>query len=65
MNRTTILLAVAGLIIGTALGTLALRSTSSTSEDRVEVTGKPLIGGPFSIVDQTGKRVTVKDYRGK
>ncbi len=65
MNRTTILLAVAGLIIGTALGTLALRSTSSTSEDRVEVTGKPLIGGPFSLVDQTGKRVTDEDYRGK
>lgn len=65
MNRTTIVLAVVGLIIGTALGTLALRSTSPTSEDRVQVTGKPLVGGPFSLVDQTGKRVTDKDYSGK
>jgi protein SCO1 len=65
MNRTTIVLAVAGLIIGTALGTLALRSTGPTSEDRVQVTGKSLVGGPFSLVDQTGKRVTDKDYRGK
>ena len=29
------------------------------------VTGKALIGGPFSLTDHTGKRVTEKDYAGK
>ena len=28
-------------------------------------TGKPLIGGPFSLIDQTGKRVTDADFRGR
>jgi len=27
--------------------------------------GKALIGGPFSLVDQTGKRVTEKDFEGR
>ena len=29
------------------------------------VTGKALIGGPFSLVDTTGKRVTDADFRGR
>ena len=28
-------------------------------------TGKALVGGPFSLVDQTGKAVTDKDFRGR
>jgi len=28
-------------------------------------TGKPSIGGPFTLTDQTGKRVTDKDFAGK
>ena len=28
-------------------------------------TGKPAIGGPFTLTDQTGKRVTNKDYAGE
>jgi len=28
-------------------------------------TGKALVGGPFSLIDQTGKRVTDKDFRGR
>ncbi len=27
--------------------------------------GRPLIGGPFSLVDGAGKRVTDRDFRGK
>jgi protein SCO1/2 len=27
--------------------------------------GKALVGGPFTLTDQTGKRVTDKDYRGR
>ncbi len=31
----------------------------------VQSEGKPLIGGPFSLVDTSGKRVTDRDFRGK
>jgi protein SCO1/2 len=64
MSRMTIVLALAGLLAGAALGTLALR-TGGTPEGRIETTGKATVGGPFSLIDQTGKRVTDKDYRGK
>lgn len=33
--------------------------------DRMTVQGAPAIGGPFTLVDQTGKTVTDADYRGK
>jgi protein SCO1/2 len=57
-------LAAAGLLTGAGLGALALRS-SDTFAVRTEVTGKPSVGGPFSLVDQTGKPVTDKDFRGR
>jgi protein SCO1/2 len=31
----------------------------------VETTGKALIGGPFTLVDQTGRTVTDQDFRGR
>jgi protein SCO1/2 len=65
MNRTTIALAFAGLLAGAALGALALRVPNSSIEGQTQVTGKPAIGGPFSLVDQTGKHVTDKDYLDK
>ncbi len=33
--------------------------------ERVQSEGRPLIGGPFSLVDTNGKRVTDRDFRGK
>jgi protein SCO1/2 len=57
-------LAAAGLLTGAGLGALALRS-SDTFAVRTEVTGKPSVGGPFSLVDQAGKPVTDKDFRGR
>jgi len=65
MSRTMIGLAVAGLVIGAVFGTLALRTTRTPSEGQIQVSGKPLVGGPFSLIDQTGKHVTDKDFRGK
>ncbi len=29
------------------------------------MSGKALVGGPFSLIDDTGKRVTDQDYRGR
>jgi len=65
MNRTTIALAFAGLLTGAALGFIALRATGPTIDGQSMVSGKPLVGGPFSLIDQTGKRVTEQDYRGR
>ncbi|HEY8129010.1 MAG TPA: SCO family protein [Hyphomicrobium sp.] len=65
MNRSTIALAFAGLLIGAAFGFLALRVPGTSIEGQTQVTGKPSVGGPFSLVDQTGKRVTDKDFVGK
>jgi protein SCO1 len=63
MNRTILALACAGLITGAGLGFLALKS--SPTGTITSVSGKPSIGGPFSLVDQTGKRVSDQDYRGR
>jgi protein SCO1 len=65
MNRTAIGLALAGLLTGAALGALAVRTTDGTSQVQRQVTGKALIGGPFSLIDQSSKRVSEKDYSGR
>lgn len=65
MNRTTIALAFAGLLTGMAFGFIALRGPSSTVDGQVTVSGRPSVGGPFSLIDNTGKRVTDKDYLGR
>ena len=58
-------LALAGLVLGAVMGTLALRTTPPAQDGKVQVSGKPLVGGPFSLIDQTGKHVTDKDFLGK
>ncbi|MEQ1695218.1 MAG: SCO family protein [Hyphomicrobiaceae bacterium] len=49
---------MAYLLLG-APAPYTLRQGQSTS------TGKALVGGPFSLVDSTGKTVTDKDFRGR
>lgn len=63
MSRTTLGLALAGVLIGAAVGILVLRAPVETPG--VSETGKALIGGPFSLVDQSGKRVSDKDFIGR
>ncbi|MBY0562303.1 SCO family protein [Hyphomicrobium sp.] len=65
MNRTTIGMVFAGLLTGAALGFIALKVPAPTVNGEAQVTGKPAIGGPFSLIDQTGKRVTDKDFHGR
>ncbi|MFT3733058.1 MAG: SCO family protein [Hyphomicrobium sp.] len=64
INRTMIALAFAGLLTGAAFGFLALKNSSPPGEGQVIVTDRPAVGGPFSLIDNTGKRVTDKDYLG-
>jgi len=65
MNRTTIGMVFAGLLTGAALGFIALKVPTPTTNTEIQVTGKPAVGGPFSLIDQHGNRVTEKDFLGR
>ena len=64
-TRTIIGMVQAGLLMGAALGTLSLPTANPEADGHTQVTGKALVGGPFSLIDQNGKRVTEKDFLGK
>jgi protein SCO1/2 len=64
MQRRHIVLIVACFLLGALLGAYALLLNSSTG-DRVESSGKALVGGPFTLVDAAGKTVTDQDFRGR
>lgn len=58
------MLIVACFLLGALLGAYALLLNSSPG-DRVETSGKALVGGPFTLVDASGKTVTDQDFRGR
>jgi cytochrome oxidase Cu insertion factor (SCO1/SenC/PrrC family) len=60
-SRRTIILAVSMLLVALATGLFAL----SVMKTPPVGSGTALIGGPFSLVDHTGKRVTDKDFKGR
>jgi len=66
MNLKLTLVALVSLALGAALALLPVgqRAPQSLSAS-TRVTGKALIGGPFSLIDQTGKRVTDEDFKGR
>jgi len=65
MRGRLITVILAGFLIGALGGTGALVLTRGGSGPNVETSGKALIGGPFALIDQTGKAVTDRDFRGK
>lgn len=64
MKTSRFILAILGILAGAALSAAWLSGASNTTGGAVQ-TGKALVGGPFSLVDHTGKRVTEKDFLGR
>ena len=64
MQRRNIVVIVACFLFGALLGAYALLLNSSPG-DRVQSSGKALVGGPFTLVDPSGKTVTDQNFRGR
>jgi len=62
MNRARALLAAGGVTVAIAVAVLVTRPAPQGSP---QDGGALTIGGPFSLVDGTGKIVTDRDFRGK
>src|SRR5258706_6087346 len=60
-------LALAALVAGAAAGLLLIPGAAQRLLPQVQVlsVGKALVGGPFTLTDQTGRRVTEQDFRGR
>ncbi|HEX2446614.1 MAG TPA: SCO family protein [Methyloceanibacter sp.] len=56
---------VAGFLVGALGGAALLALSQGPAGPAVQTTGKALIGGPFTLVDQNGKTVTDQDFRGR
>jgi protein SCO1/2 len=65
MKNRLIILILAGFLAGgvTALGLYMLQNTQSGPKQISS--GKALIGGPFTLTEHTGRRVTEKDFKGR
>lgn len=62
-----ILIVITGLIVGgvMALAVFPEARARLLPQAGVKVVGQALIGGPFTLTDHTGKRVTDQDFRGR
>lgn len=62
----TVKLVLAALVVAGAVAyTLGMGPFAGKLGAVAESQGKALVGGPFSLVDQTGKRVTEADFAGR
>ncbi|HEY8277862.1 MAG TPA: SCO family protein [Methyloceanibacter sp.] len=64
MSRRNVILIVACFLFGALLGAYALILAFGPG-NRVESSGKALVGGPFALVDASGRSVTDQDFRGR
>jgi protein SCO1 len=66
MERKLLIVVLAGFLIGAFAGASVLvLNTGAKGTAPVAISGKALIGGPFALIDQTGKTVTERDFRGR
>lgn len=61
-HRATVVFAIVTLLIAFGIG---LSAWWFTRADGALQQGEALVGGPFELTDQDGKRVTDKDFRGR
>jgi protein SCO1/2 len=60
------LFVLAGLAVGAALAVAVLPGVRERLlPAKMQSVGRALVGGPFSLTDHTGRRVTDKDFRGR
>ncbi len=65
MNLRLLAVAVLAALIGGAAAIAMLPGTRERLSGALPSTGQALVGGPFTLVDHTGKTVTDKDFRGR
>jgi len=65
MPRRFLVVIITGFLIGALAGAAALVLNTMPQGQGVATTGKALVGGPFTLVDTSGKTVTDKDFRGR
>lgn len=65
MTPRLIILIVATFLAGGALAYSLYAFRSAPPGEQQIVSGKALIGGPFTLTDHNGRRVTEKDFAGK
>lgn len=65
MRRPLLLIIVGGFLLGALVGAGVLILNPDMQRNRVETSGKALIGGPFELVGKDGSTVTDKVFRGK
>jgi protein SCO1/2 len=65
MRGRILIVVLAGFLIGAIAGAAVLALTGKSSGPAVATSGKALIGGPFTLIDQNGKTVTDQDFRGR
>jgi len=65
MKRSTAIIAISCLLLATGIGASALLFSPDRSNINVVSSGTALVGGPFEVTNQDGKRVSDKDFLGK
>lgn len=66
MTLRLIIIAATAFMVGALGAFVALNMTGQAQGPVVaNMSGKALIGGPFTMTDHTGKQVTEKDFRGR
>lgn len=65
MRSRLIIVALLAFVFGGLVALLLVPGARDRLLPQTASVGQALVGGPFSLLDQTGKRVTEKDFRGR